>query len=292
MPFSLNESWNLTNVSNPELFLTQGGEKTSCAEQAESYVLRIPFYYTIIFLSTIITCSVWYFIKLKNDKHIYVKQDSIESHLKQYFKICWKFRSMYGSIFTQLFDQVPDLSVINQLYRLSNDVVDVHFICHHMNVTHLFYASIFIFVFYRILSSLFVYRAVKNNSDWKNKILLSFLQFFDLTFILTLKINYKFQNTTPCSPQRYIANLEAVYEAYPQFVLQSYFLFTLNLAQNRSSTASTFASNYIVIVSIFFSLCSILSKKISQEGIGIATMAKYDIFPQNQQNQKFWIYCG
>ena len=228
---------------------------SSCAEKADAYVLRIPFYYTMIFLFVIFICSIVYFIQLKTAKTIYVREGNILALMRKYVGILWKFRSMYGSIFTQLFDQVSDLSVINQLYLLSTHESNYNtFKCYHMNVTHLLYASIFVFVFYRFLSSFLIYRIVKNNSSLPKRLLLAFLQFFDLTFVLTLKINYKFQNVTPCSPQRYITNLEAVYEACPQFIIQSYFLLTLNLTENNYSSPSTSTSssnnkiNYLVLI--------------------------------------------
>ena len=242
-------------------------DAVTCEDQAESYTLEIPFYYTIIFTFIIFICSIFYFFKLKWDKNIYIKQGRISSHFKEYFKILFKFRNVYGLIFTQLFDQISDLSVIIQLYSLSFDD-DSNFECYHMNVKGLFGASVFIFIFYRFLSSFLVFHSAKD-SNIKDRLKLSFLQFFDLTFILTLRINYKFQHVTPCSPQRYITNLEAVYEACPQFLLQSFFLLTLNMNENKSTKQvdvfNVSASNLIVFISILFSLWSILSKKLAQD---------------------------
>ena len=240
-------------------------EKT-CADKAESYLLSVPFYYTGIFSGIIFCCSFVYFFKLKRHKNIYVKA-GIYSNVKEYFKILYKFRSMHGSVFTQLFDQVSDISVINQLYLLSSDLnsENADFDCCHMNVTYLFYASVFVFVFYRFLSSIMVYRAINRNVNFQRKLLLFILQFFDLSFILTLRINYKFQNVTPCNPQRYITNLEAIYESCPQLLIQSYFLITLNMSQNKSATISGIDGQLFVIVSIAMSLWSILSRKLSHD---------------------------
>ena len=62
----------------------------------------------------------------------------------------------------------------------------------------------------------------------RHSLTLAILTFYDLTFISTMKINYHFQNTNPCSPQRYLANLEAMFEAYPQFLIHLYFLVSLD----------------------------------------------------------------
>ena len=74
-----------------------------------------------------------------------------------------------------------------------------------------------------------------------------------------MKINYHFQNTNPCSPQRYLANLEAMFEAYPQFLIHLYFLVSLD------ETAKSSVINDVVIVSLLFSLFTIVSKKWSQD---------------------------
>ena len=132
-----------------------------------------------------------------------------------------------------------------------------------MNVTHLFYASLFVFLFYRILSSILIFRLSRGD------IFLSILQLFDISFIVTLKINYQFPNVMSCSPHRYIANLEAMFEAYPQCLIQLYFLISYNIEQSSSNTST---DNRLSInqfnsltVSILLSLISILSSKWTQD---------------------------
>ena len=121
-----------------------------------------------------------------------------------------------------------------------------------MNVSYLFWISLFVFVFYRLMSSILIYRYSRGDDK------LAFLQLFDLSFILTLKINYQFQNTVACSPQRYLTNLEAMYESYAQFIIQSYFLITLYVTEPKNTNIFP---NWIVVTSIFISLISIISKK-------------------------------
>ena len=251
----------------------------SCLERAESYALSIPLYYTLICLVIIMVCSVVYFLKLKHDKIIYVKQGSIKSNIIEYLKTMYKFRSVYGALLTSLFDQVSDISVMNQLYLLSKDEQNGIIECHSMNATYLFYGSVFFFSFYRIVSSIaiFVYS--------RHSYFLTFLQFFDLIFIKTLQINYKFQKTNPCSAQRYILNLEAMFEAFPQFILQSYFLISINMITNANTTGKrNIIANYVIIISICFSLYSIISKKMSQD--------KYLVKPQWQNLNFRWKNLG
>ena len=128
-----------------------------------------------------------------------------------------------------------------------------------MNVTFLFWVSLSIFLFYRIFSCYLVF--LYSRGDYK----LLFLQFFDLSFVVTLNINYKFQNIVPCSPQRYLTNLEAMFESYPQFLIQTYFLITLYITDDNIKNNNLLFSNWIVSLSIFISLISIVSKKWTQD---------------------------
>ena len=245
---------------------TNNMENVSCSEQLQTHSFEIPTNYTIVFMSLIFLCSILYYIKLVRNRAIYVKHGSIKSYVKTYILIGWKFKSMYGSLFTQLLDQVSDISVILQLYYLSKDENndDMNVTCYHMNTYYLFLASLIVFLFYRFYSSFLIYRLLcDSNSPLLYKILLTILQFFDLSFFITLKINYKFQNITPCNPQRYITNLESIFEAAPQFIIQLYFIITLNMKQNNTQEGSNI--NLIVVTSLFFSLISIVSKKLSQD---------------------------
>ena len=268
---SLSQNHTNSTSTNPS------AASVSCLEQSEAYtsLFDISRIYTMIFVSLIFLCSIFYYIKLVINRTIYVKHGSLKSYIKTYILTGWKFKSMYGSLFTQLFDQVSDISVILQLYYLSNQEDEENgTLCHHMNAYKLFLASSFVFLFYRFLSSFLIYRLLSDShSPFLYKIFLTILQFFDLSFILTLKINYQFQNITPCNPQRYITNLEAIFEAAPQFIIQLFFIITLNMKQNNSNfdidsdnnNNRNTNTNLIVAISLFFSLMSIVSKKLSQD---------------------------
>ena len=135
-----------------------------------------------------------------------------------------------------------------------------------MNVEYLFIISLLIFVIYRLYSSILVHRLLSNyGSSFLYEVILTILQFCDLSFIITLHINYTLQNVTPCNPQRYITNLECMFEAAPQFVVQLYFLLTLNMGENRDS--DSWNANLSVVFSIFLSLLSMVNKKTSQDKV-------------------------
>ena len=158
------------------------------------------------------------------------------------------------------FYQVSDISVINQLYLLNRDVSNNKVDCDFMNVRYLFLSSFYVFLLYRFLSSLMIYRYFRGD------VRLTILQFFDLAFIQTLYINYQFHNTAPCSPQRYLTNLEAMFESYPHFVIRIYFLVSLNAANLQLSNYNDNVElPWVVTLSILINLLSITSKKWTQD---------------------------
>ena len=251
------------------MMITKQGndDNYSCSSQSQRYSLEIPIIYTIVFTSIIFLCSVLYYIQLVINKSIYVKRGNTKSYVITYILTGWKFKSVYGSLFTQLFDQISDISVILQLYFLSKQEDENVTICYHMNTYYLFILSLIVFLFYRFLSSFLIYRLLSDShSSLLYKICLTIFQFFDLSFILTLKINYKSQNIKPCYPQTYITNLEATFEATPQFIIQLFFIVTLNMKDNNyDGDSSINTTTLLVFVSLFFSLMSIVSNILSQD---------------------------
>ena len=106
-----------------------------------------------------------------------------------------------------------NIGVIVQLYYLSKEEEQMERdfeidLCPAMNVSYLFYASIFVFLLHRIVSSLLLYQVSQGNK------LLTFLQIFDLSFVKSLEISYRFGSTEPPSPQVYLSNIEAMFERF------------------------------------------------------------------------------
>ena len=127
MVLFLNQFVIAANIANNTTTATDGSGE-SCFLQFEDYDPRahlqwdIPLVYFVIFLTIIIICSICYWAWLMKKKIIYAKNCSLK--FISYFKSVKDFRVMYLSIFTQLFDQVSDISVVYQLYWLSRDETD------------------------------------------------------------------------------------------------------------------------------------------------------------------------
>ena len=101
------------------LFIPTHGQSSTCFDRSESHSSNFPLIYALIFIGIMFVASIYYFFMLKRRKIIYVK--SFSSGIAAYVRLFIKFRSMYGLMFTQLFDQVSDISVIYQLGSLAQD---------------------------------------------------------------------------------------------------------------------------------------------------------------------------
>ena len=194
-------------------FLNASSTAKTCSSVLEEYswAESVSQYYLISFATIILISSIIFYINLIKQRKIYVSKP--KDYFLKFFIIIWKFRSIYGVFFTVLFDQASDIGVIIQLYYLSKQEefegeIDSVDLCESMNVSYLFYLSLFVFLFHRVVSSLLLYQVSQGNK------LLTFLQIFDLTFIKSLQISYKFQSTEPPSPQVYLSNIEAMFERY------------------------------------------------------------------------------
>ena len=194
-------------------FLNASSTAKTCSSVLEEYswAESVSQYYLISFATIILISSIIFYINLIKQRKIYVSKP--KDYFLKFFITIWKFRSIYGIFFTVLFDQASDIGVIIQLYYLSKQEefegeIDSVDLCESMNVSYLFYLSLFVFLFHRVVSSLLLYQVSQGNK------LLTFLQIFDLTFIKSLQISYKFQSTEPPSPQVYLSNIEAMFERY------------------------------------------------------------------------------
>eukprot|EP01083_Nonionella_stella_P128954 390903_1 len=122
--------------------------------------------------------------------------------------------------------------------------------CGGLNMWDLFGLSIFVLLFYRIISSFLIFQSTKSLQRMM-------LQFVDLELFRALYVNYLCDKNEPCSPQRWITSLEATFESTPQALIQTIFLVK----------AGSVGDSYIVIFSVVMSLWTIISKIVSDDRI-------------------------
>ena len=147
-------------------------------------------------------------------------------------------------------DQASDIASIMEFYQLHNER-DINE-CRDLGVnTGAYFASaIFAFSFYRLISTAAIYSFT--NAFWP-----SFRQLCDLEIFVALFNSHRLGRDTPGNVQRYIQSLEAVFESSIQSVIQFSFLIKIGALSNGGS--------YVIVISLFFSMWSIISKSISED---------------------------
>ena len=170
----------------------------------------------------------------------------------------WNKKRCYFPCITHIIDQATDIAVIIEFYQISryesksneND-------CKEINGAILFLLSLSSFLFYRIVSSIWMYKS-------SNSLYHTVLQFFDLKLFHALYINFITNKQEPNSAQRYIQILEASLESFPQICIQLFFLIKTN---NLATSLLTNSNNQIIFISLIFSIYNVSSKMISEDKI-------------------------
>ena len=138
-----------------------------------------------------------------DDINISEASDDINSFLSTFLcylpKEIWNKRRCYFPFATHLIDQATDIGVIIKFYQISQyENSDNDIDCPNINGTNLFYLSLSAFIFYRIVSCIWIY------SVTNGKIIDTILQIFDLKLYHALYINFVLHKQEPNNPQRYL----------------------------------------------------------------------------------------
>ena len=171
--------------------------------------------------------------------------------LNLWFIDVWKKRKCYFPLLTHIIDQMTDVGVIIAfalLYLKEEKSSHGRSYCEPINPLYLLILSLFSFWFYRIASAFAIYNQTKSVTR-------IILQLLDLELFRALLINYKLNTLTPSNPQRWIQSLEAVFEAFPQTLIQLFFVTKTNSLDS------------LVLFSIIWSLWSIVSKTCNEDEI-------------------------
>ena len=130
--------------------------------------------------------------------------------VKSFGRDLWSKKKCFFPMIANIFDQSSDIGVIFGLYGLE--------FCQNVNASYLLALSLTFFLFYRVVSATAVYIGTK-------RILFALGQFL-VEFMLyrAIWVNYVLQRNEPCSPQRWLQNMESMLESFPQLIIQLYFL--------------------------------------------------------------------
>ena len=156
-------------------------------------------------------------------------------------------RKCYLPVLTHIIDQMTDVGVIVAfalLYIEEEEKGDNY--CEDINPLWLLILSLCSFWFYRIISAISIYFQTKS-------IFRLLLQLFDFELFRALLVNYKLNSERPSNPQRWIQSLEAVWEAFPQSLIQLFYIYKTN------------QTDFLVVFSVIWSFWSIINKTANED---------------------------
>ena len=173
---------------------------------------------------------------------------AIDWKLKSFWKDLRSKKKCFFPLIANIFDQSSDIGFIFGMYGLmSKEMNKGNNYCENINATYLFSLSLFFFLFYRITSSVMVFIGTKN-------ICYAIGQFlFEYMLYRSIYVNYRLKCKEPNSGQLWIQNMEAMFEAFPQLVLQMYYMIQTDQLE------------WFVIISIIFSMLSMVNKTVSED---------------------------
>eukprot|EP01084_Bolivina_argentea_P026330 48955_1 len=155
-------------------------------------------------------------------------------------------KKIYWGLLPHTFDVATDIGVVMEYYALYKAGKRIG----SLNPFWLFCISISIIVSSRIISSFAVYSITRRGRD-------AVLQLFDLLMMKAVFTSYKLNAAEPTTMQRYLGLLEAILESAPQILL--------NMIVILKFTEEGIHPSSIVLVSLLFSLWSLVSRVIADD---------------------------
>ena len=179
--------------------------------------------------------------------------------MKTFGQDLWNKKKCFFPFIANVFDQSSDIGVIISLYLMSeyeNKSNDND--CHGINATYLFYVSIIFLLLYRVVSGIAVFVCTYNVKFCFGQFICEFMIY------RAIWVNYVLECDEPCSPQKWLQNMEAMLEAFPQLIIQMFFLIQTTEIDNNSSV-DIFGTQLFVLCSIIFSILSLTNKAVSED---------------------------
>eukprot|EP01084_Bolivina_argentea_P047435 87409_1 len=185
---------------------------------------------------------------INNSQSFNPKQDPTYSKniIKHWAKLVWSKKKVYWGLVPHIFDQATDISVAVEYWIMYKNDVNVT----DTNPLYFFMSTVFFLLLHRIVSTVTLYYLTRNPMD-------ALLQSFDLLLIKAIWTNYKLGSNEPSNIQRYLGVLEATFESSPQIAISTVFIL--------KSSGNNAVISPIIIVSICFSLWSLISRVISDD---------------------------
>ena len=160
----------------------------------------------------------------------------------------WSKKRCFMPIVANIFDQSSDIGFIFGMCQLMiKESINGSDYCENINATYLFGLSLLFFLFYRIVSGILVFIGTKNISYGMGQFL------FEYMLYRAIWVNYEMKCKKPCSPQKWLQNMESMLEAFPQLMIQMFY--SIQIGQFKG----------FVAFSVTFSMLSIVGKVVSED---------------------------
>ena len=172
-------------------------------------------------------------------------------------KIIWKKRSIYFTVYVQIFDQASDIGVLILWYNYGRRESDNSDYIEHIDAQTFFDLSCLSLIFNRILqvniASLACIYGVGDVID-------PLLAFLELYIIKQVYHTYKSKIYEPTKAMRMAQLYEALMESIPQMIFQSVFLIRTSSGSSSISSTNISVDQFFILASIFFSVISVANK--------------------------------
>ena len=147
-----------------------------------------------------------------------------------------------------IFDQSSDIGFIVGMGQLMmKERENGSDYCENVNALYLFSLSLFFFLFYRITSGIMVFIGTRNIWYALGQLL------FEYMLYRAIYVNYRLKCHQPSSGQRWIQNMESMLEAFPQLIIQMFYMIQIGQMEG------------FVMLSIAFSMLSMVNKAVSED---------------------------
>eukprot|EP01084_Bolivina_argentea_P269712 458445_1 len=178
-------------------------------------------------------------IKIANEEKWYTL-------IKDWFSLLLEKKKVYLALVPHIGDQATDFGVIYQYYSLWQTEDNALDDTGSANPKNFFYASVFVILIHRIISTVAIYNLTRKWTD-------ILLQIFDLMMVKAIWVNYKLNKKDKANPQRFLEILEATFESGPQLLISTTYIL-------KASTSDSQQITPLIIISVLSSLWSITSR--------------------------------
>lgn len=219
--------------------------------------------YATVYAIGIIAVSIAAFLSLlsENDENLTTMRK-----LKRWFSLFRSKKSMYFEALIHLLDTATDIGVLIDWYQIgskkniniNNTSADDNYSYsdNFIDVMVLFWLSLFVKLSYHFVSSGYIWYLTRSLRK-------TIFQFLDIALFEMVFLNWKWNLSDACEPQKFIHKLEATFESFGQALLQFVYLcYTYN--NNDIIYGNSYESPF-VIISFVFSIISMSMRFITDD---------------------------